>query len=377
MAKRDYYETLEIDKQSGQDEIKKAYRKLARKYHPDVNPGNKEAEDKFKEVSEAYEVLSDSNKKQQYDQFGHSMNGMNGFDFNSHGFGGGENFGFGGIGDIFDAFFGEGGFGGNAGRRASARRGRDIKTEIELDFEEAVFGKEISITIPRDIYCEPCHGTGAKEGTKLKTCPQCHGKGKVMRSQGFFSVSSTCPQCGGKGQIIEEVCAQCHGKGVQEKKEKMKVKIPAGIDQGQKVRVRGGGDIGPNNGPAGDLIIFVKVKEHPFFRREGYDIYCEIPVKFTSAVLGDKITVPVMQGNKVTMTVPEGTQPGKVFRIKSEGVPFSSRRGDLYVKVNIEMPVGLDKKQKELLKTFSDSLSGKNHPDSGNFFEKLKNFFKA
>jgi molecular chaperone DnaJ len=377
MSKRDYYEVLEIDKQAGQDEIKKAYRKLARKYHPDVNPGNAEAEEKFKEVSEAYEVLSDTKKKQQYDQFGHSMNGMNGFDFNNFGFGGGENFGFGGIGDIFDAFFGEGGFGGQSGRRSSARRGRDIKTEIELEFEEAVFGKEISMTIPRDIYCESCKGTGAKNGTKLKTCPQCHGKGKVMRSQGFFSVSSTCPQCGGKGQIIEEVCPDCNGKGVQEKKEKMKVKIPAGIDDGQKVRVRGGGDSGVNNGPAGDLIIYVRVKEHPFFRREGYDIYCEIPVKFTSAVLGDKITVPVLQGNKVTMTVPEGTQPGKVFRIKNEGVPFSGRRGDLYVKVNIEMPVSLDKKQKELLKVFSDSLSGKNHPDSGNFFEKLKKFFKA
>ncbi len=375
MSKRDFYEVLGVAKGAEQAEIKKAYRKLARKYHPDVNQGNSEAEEKFKEVNEAYEVLSNPEKRKQYDTFGHSMGGQGGFDFNGQGF---SDFGFGGfsdLGDIFGAFFGEGARGQG---RSSARKGRDIKTEIILEFEEAVFGKELSLTIPKDINCSKCSGTGAKDGTKLKTCSQCNGKGKVMRSQGFFSVSSTCPQCGGRGKIIEEKCTECSGRGTVEKKEKIKVRIPAGIDNGQKVRVRGGGDAGSNGGPAGDLIIYVRVKEHPLFKRDGFDIFLDLPIRLTDAVLGAKREVPVLKNEKVKMTIPEGTQPGKVFRIRNEGVPDGyGRRGDLFVKINVEVPVKLNKKQKEKLKEFEDSLSDKNNPSTKGFFDKIKKFFKS
>ncbi|MFW5782276.1 MAG: molecular chaperone DnaJ, partial [Candidatus Muiribacteriaceae bacterium] len=318
MSKKDYYEVLGVERGAGAEDIKKSYRKLARKYHPDVNPGNKEAEERFKEIQEAYEVLSDPKKKQQYDQFGHSMNngmgGMGGFDFQDFGFEG-----MGGIGDIFDAFFGGGGrgFGGESAR--ATRRGRDIKTEVELDFEEAVFGKELNLTIPRDVECTACKGSGAKDGTRMKVCSQCNGKGKVMRSHGPFSMTSTCPVCNGKGKIIEEKCPQCSGNGVQEKREKMKVRIPAGIDHGQKVRVRGGGDAGKNGGPPGDLIIFVRVKTHPVFKREGYDIYLDVPVNITSAILGDKIRIPVLKGGEITMNIPEGTQTDTTFRLRGYG----------------------------------------------------------
>jgi len=376
MSKRDYYEVLGLSKGASDSEIKKAYRRLARKYHPDVNQGNAEAEEKFKEVNEAYEVLSNPDKRKQYDTFGHSMGGQGGFDFN--GAGGFSDFGFGGfsdLGDIFGAFFGEG-----TGRssRTSARRGRDIKTEVILEFEEAVFGKELNLTIPRDINCPKCKGSGARDGTKLKTCPQCNGKGKVMRSQGFFSVSSTCPQCNGRGRIIEEKCPHCYGRGTIENKEKIKVRIPAGIDDGQKVRVRGGGDAGTNGGPAGDLIIYVRVKEHPLFKRDGFDIFLDLPIKLTDAILGTKTEVPVLKNEKVRMTIPEGTQPGKVFRVRNEGVPDGyGRRGDLFVKVNVEVPVKLNKKQKEKLKEFEDSLSNKNNPGTNGFLDKIKKFFKS
>ncbi|MGM0607091.1 MAG: molecular chaperone DnaJ [Candidatus Muiribacteriota bacterium] len=378
MAKRDYYEVLGLNKGADASEIKKAYRKLARKYHPDMNPGDKEAENTFKEIQEAYEVLSNPEKKSRYDQFGHSAEGMGGFDFSN--FGGGGFHEAGGFSDIFDAFFGEGVFGGGTSRRSSVKRGRDIRTEIVLDFEDAIFGKEISLTIPKDISCKSCKGTGAKDGVKMKTCSQCRGKGKVVRSQGFFSVSSTCAACRGKGKIIDEFCPDCHGRGAVEKKEKLKVKIPAGIDDGQKVRIKGGGDAGVNGGPYGDLIIFVKVAQHPYFKREAYDIYCELPLKFTTAILGGKIKVPVLKNRQVTMNIPAGTQPGKMFRIKGEGVPFDSTgrtRGDLYVKVEVEMPVKLNKEQKEIIKKFEESLTPKNQPDTESFFEKIKKFFKS
>ncbi|MFA5478447.1 MAG: molecular chaperone DnaJ [Candidatus Muiribacteriota bacterium] len=374
MSKKDYYEVLGLAKGAAPDEIKKTFRRLARKYHPDVNPGNKEAEEKFKEINEAYEILSDPKKKEQYDRFGHVGDGMNGFDFSNFGFGGFEE---GGLGDIFDAFFGDG-FGSSSRRRNSAVRGRDIRTEIVLDFEEAIFGKEINLTIPKDSHCASCKGTGAKDGTKLKVCPQCNGKGKVMRSQGFFSVSTPCQTCGGQGKIIEEVCKECKGRGAIEKKEKLKVRIPAGIDNGQKVRVKNGGDDGINGGPAGDLIIFVRVKDHPFFQRNGSDIYVDIPIKFTTAVLGGKIKVPVLKNGEVNMTIPEGTQPGRIFRIKGEGVPYSgSSRGDMMVRVDIEIPVGLNKEQKKLLSEFENTLTEKNQPGMQGFFQKVKNFFKS
>ena len=367
--KRDYYEVLGISKGAGEDEIKKAYKKMARKYHPDLNPDDKVAEEKFKEVNEAYEILSDSQKRARYDQYGHA-----GVDPNfgaGGGFDGG--FDFGDLGDIFGSFFG-GGFGG--GRRANPnapQRGESIRMSLVLDFEEAAFGCEKSVTVDRYETCEHCHGSGCADGSTPEVCDQCHGTGQVqVRRQtpmGVFSTSSTCTKCGGKGKLIHDPCKQCHGAGVERKKKTIKASVPAGIDNGQTISVRGQGHAGRNGGPAGDLLITITVRPHELFRREGTSVLCEAPITFAQAVLGAELEIPTIDG-KVKYDLPEGTQSGTTFRLKGKGVPdINGRgRGDQYVTVYIETPRNLNREQKEALKKFAETV-GENH------YEQRKKFF--
>ncbi|MFA5659233.1 MAG: molecular chaperone DnaJ [Oscillospiraceae bacterium] len=377
--KRDYYEVLGLSKGAGDDEIKKAYRKLAKQYHPDLNPDDKTAEGKFKEVSEAYEVLSDSEKKSRYDQFGHAgvdpSYGGGGGTYSGGGFGG-----FGDMGDIFESFFG--GFGGTS-RSASPnapRKGQDIHVNINIDFMEACKGKKADIRINRMDNCSDCKGTGAKSGTAAKTCPDCNGKGTVKVGTrtpfGVISQTKVCSRCGGKGKIIDNPCPTCSGQGRVRATVTREVEIPAGIDDGQTLQVRGYGDAGINGGPAGDLNISVTVRPDPIFERDVFDVWTEIPITYTQATLGGEITVPTIDG-RVKYNVPEGTQTGTVFRLKSKGIKKLNRsdRGDQYVRVIVEVPSNLSKKQKELLKDFEDSLSEKNYSKQKSFFEKIKDSF--
>ena len=374
MDKRDYYEVLGVDKSASDDEIKKAYRQLAKKYHPDLNKDNPEAAEKFKECSEAYEVLSDPEKKSRYDQFGHA-----GVDPNYGAGGGYGGAGFDGfdVGDIFSSFFG-GGFG--SSRRESVRRGRDIHTEVTLTFEEAAFGKEVELQFGKVENCAECSGTGAKKGTSPKTCPNCNGKGQVRTVQntpfGQFQSSRTCSRCGGKGTIIETPCPHCRGKGKVRRNVTETIQIPAGIADGQMVRRPGGGDPSPNGGPSGDLLVEVTVKPHEFFIRQGNDVLCDIPISFVQAALGDKIEVPTLDG-KVLQTIPEGTQTGDKFRLKGRGIPSTRGRGrgDHYVRVTVEVPKNLSKEQKEILKKFGES-TGKNNVEQNRFFERVKKYFQ-
>lgn len=377
--KRDYYEVLGVDKNASDDELKKAYRKLAKEYHPDLNPNDKEAEAKFKEVNEAYEVLSDSDKKARYDQFGHA-----GVDPSyGGGAGGGGGFGgfggFGDMGDIFESFFG--GFAGSARSNPNApRRGQDIRANINIDFMDACKGKKVEVRINKMETCPDCHGTGAKAGTSSNTCPDCHGTGTVKVGQrtpfGVISSTKTCSRCNGKGKIIDSPCPKCSGHGRSRTAITKEIEIPAGIDDGQTLQVRGFGDAGINGGPAGDLNITVTVRPDPIFEREGYNIHTEIPITYTQATLGDEIVVPTIDG-KVKYAVPEGTQTGTVFRLRGKGVKKLNRldRGDQYVKVNVEVPSNLTKKQKDLLKEFETSLNEKNYQKRKSFFDKIKESF--
>lgn len=373
--KRDYYEVLGVDKNASADEIKKAYRKLAKKYHPDLNPNNKEeAEANFKEASEAYEVLSDAQKKQQYDQFGHAA-----FDQTAGGYGGGFD-GF-DVSDIFSSFFGGGFGGGNSRANANApRRGRDLSYSIDLTFEEACFGVEKDITITHMEHCADCKGTGAAPGTSPVTCTACHGTGQVKTVQrtplGNFQSVRTCDVCGGKGTVIKETCTSCGGKGNVRKSKKLKVKIPAGINNGQQIPIRGNGDAGTNGGPAGDLLLNIRVKNHKLFVRQGYDILCDYPISFVQATLGAEVKIPTIDG-EVSYTIPEGTQNGTVFRLKNKGVQKlnSTQRGDQYVTVKIEIPKGLSEKQKEILRHFDESVDPSQYKQRKSFFEKVKELF--
>lgn len=377
--KRDYYEVLGVDKNATDDELKKAYRKLAKEYHPDLNPNNKEAEAKFKEVNEAYEVLSDSDKKARYDQFGHagvdpSYGGGSGGGGGFGGFGG-----FGDMGDIFESFFG--GFGGSSRSNPNApRRGQDIRANINVDFMDACKGKKVEVRINKMETCSDCHGSGAKAGTSSNTCPDCHGTGTVKVGQrtpfGMISSTKTCSRCNGKGKIIDSPCPTCSGQGRSRAAITKEIEIPAGIDDGQTLQVRGFGDAGINGGPAGDLNITVTVRPDPIFEREGYDIHTEIPITYTQSTLGDEIVVPTIDG-KVKYTVPEGTQTGTIFRLKGKGVKKLNRsdRGDQYVRVNVEVPSNLTKKQKDLLKEFEASLNEKNYQKRKSFFDKIKESF--
>ena len=379
-TKRDYYDVLGVSKSADATEIKKAYRKLAMKYHPDKNPGDKEAEEKFKEINEAYEVLSDETKRRNYDQFGHE--GVNGQGFGGGGFGGQ---GFGGFDDIFGDIFGDmfgGGFsGGGRQRRRGPERGSDIKQHINISFEEAAFGKKVQVKINRSEECDECHGSGAKPGTSKKTCPTCNGSGQVQSVQrtpfGNIASTRTCSTCNGEGEVIDSPCNKCHGKGSIRKVKTIEVDIPAGIDEGQMIKLSGQGELGTRGGPRGDLYIVVSVQNHSLFTREGYDVYLEMPITFAQATLGDKIQVPTLDG-KVEYAIPEGTQTGTVFRLKGKGIPKlrSNVRGDQYVKVTVEIPKKLNEKQKELVREFAKECGEEVHERQKSLSDKVDKFFR-
>jgi molecular chaperone DnaJ len=369
MSKRDFYDVLGVDKNASVDEVKKAYRKLARKYHPDVNK-EADAETKFKEVKEAYDTIGDPQKKAHYDQFGHTDP--------NQGFGGGGDFG--GFGDIFDMFFG----GGGSRRNPNApRQGADLQYTMTLEFKEAVFGKETDIEIPREETCETCFGSGAKAGTKPETCSHCNGSGQLNVEQntpfGRVVNRRVCNHCEGTGKFIKDKCKTCGGKGKVRKRKKIHVKIPAGIDSGQQIRLSGQGEAGGNGGPPGDLYVVFNVKPHEFFERDGDDIYCEMPITFVQATLGDEIEVPTLQG-KIKLKVPAGTQTGTNFRLRGKGAPNvrGYGQGDQHIKVRVITPKNLTDRQKELLKEFGD-LAGNQAQDeqSENFFSKVKRAFKS
>ncbi len=375
--KRDYYEVLGVSRSASDDEIKKAYRKLAKKYHPDLNPGNAEAEKNFKEVNEAYEVLSDANKKTRYDQFGHAGVDPN-FNAGGGGFGGGfGDFDFGDLGDLFGSFFGGGFGGGRSAARNGPQRGESLRVALTISFEEAAFGCEKEVTIDRVEACPTCHGSGCAAGTTAETCSQCGGSGQVQQRRqtpmGVFSTTTVCPKCGGKGKIIHTPCPDCGGQGQKRRRKTIQVNIPAGIDTDQTISLRGQGNAGKNGGPAGDLLIIINVRPHELFRREGNDVWCEAPITFTQAVLGGEMEIPTIDG-KVKYTIPEGTQTGSTFRLRGKGIPVLNGRGrgDQYVTVNIETPRNLTKDQKEKLRKFSESLGEHNYEVRKNFFQKFK-----
>mgnify|MGYP004584837189 CR=1 FL=1 len=370
--KRDYYEVLGVSKGASEDEIKRAYKKLARKYHPDMNPGDKEAEEKFKEVNEANEVLSDPEKKARYDQFGFA--GVDpSYGAGAGGAGGyGGGFDFGDLGDIFGSFFG-GGFGGGQTRRNGPQRGESIRASVSVTFTEAAFGCEKEVSIQRSEQCASCKGSGCAPGTTPEICPDCHGSGMVQVQQrtpmGVFASSRPCQRCRGTGKIIHQPCADCGGSGAVRKRKTIKVTIPAGIDHGQTISLRGQGNAGKNGGPAGDLLITVMVRPHELFRREGNDVFCEAPITFRQAVLGATLEIPTIDG-PVKYDIPEGTQTGTVFRLRGKGIPALNGRGrgDQYVTVTIETPRNLNREQKEALKRFDETLGESS-------YEKRKSFF--
>lgn len=378
MAKRDFYEILGVPRTASEEDIKKAYRKLAMKYHPDRNHGDdaKAAEAKFKEAKEAYEMLSDPHKRAAYDQYGHA-----GVDPNMRGGPGGAE-GFGGFaeafGDIFGDIFGQGRRGGG-GRQVY--RGADLSYAMEITLEEAAAGKEAQIRIPSWDECDTCHGSGAKPGTQPITCTTCHGAGVVQLRQGFFSVQQTCPQCHGSGKIIPEPCPSCHGQGRIKQQKTLEVKIPAGIDEGMRVRSTGNGEPGMNGGPPGDLYIEIRIKKHDIFERDGDDLHCEVPISFATAALGGEVEVPTL-GGSASIDIPEGTQTGKQFRLRGKGIKGvrSSYPGDLYCHVRVETPVKLTEHQRKLLKELDESLKkggAKHSPTGSSWAERIKNFFTA
>jgi len=375
MAKRDFYEILGVAKTASEEEIKKAYRKLAMKYHPDRNPDNKEAEEKFKEVKEAYEMLTNPEKREAYDRYGHA-----GVDPNS-GMGGG--FGAGGFGDAFGDIFGDifgGGARGGRGGGPQVYRGADLRYNLEITLEQAASGYDTTIRVPSWDKCDTCHGSGAKPGTQPVTCSTCAGHGQVRMQQGFFSIQQTCPKCHGSGKIIPEPCAACGGAGRIKRNKTLEVKIPAGIDNGMRIRSSGNGEPGTNGGPPGDLYVEIHIKPHPVFQREGDDLHCEMPISFVKAALGGEIEVPTL-GGKVSFTIPEGTQTGKTFRLKGKGIKGvrSGYSGDLFCHVAVETPVKLTDKQKDLLKEFerlTNDGGAKHSPQSKGWMDKVKDFFE-
>ena len=381
--KRDYYEVLGVQKGCSEDELKKAYRQMAKKYHPDLHPDDKEAEAKFKEVNEAYGVLSDKEKRSRYDQFGHagvdpSFGGGAGGAYGSGGFG----FDMGDIGDIFEGFFG-GGFGGSSRRQNpnAPRRGTDIRIQVAISFFEACKGVSKTVSVSRSESCPDCHGTGAENGTAMKTCPDCNGTGQVRYQQrtpfGVISSQRACDKCQGKGKIIEKSCPKCAGRGSVSNTKKVEIQVPAGIDDGQTLSIRGQGNAGTNGGPNGDLLVLIAVRPDALFKRKEYDIYCEMPVSYYQAVTGDELVVPTIDGN-VKYTLPEGTQPGTTFRLRGKGVQrLNGRgRGDQFVTITIDVPKNLSKAQKDKLKAFEDSLTEKQTQKKKSFAEKLKDMFE-
>ena len=375
MAKRDFYEILGVAKNASEDEIKKAYRKLAMKYHPDRNPDSKESEEKFKEVKEAYEMLTNPEKREAYDRYGHA-----GVDPNMGGGGGG--FGAGGFGDAFGDIFGDIFGGGRGGRSAGPQvyRGADLRYNLEITLEQAANGFDTTIRVPSWDKCDTCHGSGAKPGTSPVTCSTCGGHGQVRMQQGFFSIQQTCPKCHGTGKIITDPCSPCGGAGRIKRNKTLEVKIPVGIDNGMRIRSSGNGEPGTNGGPPGDLYVEIHIKPHAVFQREGDDLHCEMPISFARAALGGEIEVPTLSG-KVAFTIPEGTQSGKTFRLKGKGIKGvrSGYPGDLFCHVAVETPVKLTDKQKELLREFEQSTTeggAKHSPQSKTWRDKVKDFFE-
>ena len=377
--KRDYYEVLGVNKGASDDEIKKAYRKLAKKYHPDLNKDNPEAEEKFKEAAEAYDVLSDSEKRSRYDQFGHA-----GVDPNQGFGGGGYGGGFGGfdMGDIFESFFGGGFGGGGRSRRNGPVRGNDIQQAVELTFEEAAFGCKRKINIIRAENCEECGGSGAKKGSSPVTCSKCGGTGQMRTVQntpfGQFASTTTCNACGGRGTTISDPCPKCNGSGHTRKSRELEVNIPAGIDHGQTVSVRGQGEAGSRGGGAGDLLITVYVKKNNVFTRDGNNVYVDVPITFVQATLGCEIEIPTIDG-KVTQRIPEGTQHGTKFRLKEKGIPSirTGARGDQYVRIIVEIPKNLSSRQREILEEFAAESNEKNYNQRKKFTDKIRDYFKS
>jgi molecular chaperone DnaJ len=372
MSKRDFYEVLGVSKTVTEVELKSTFRKLAMQFHPDKNPGNQEAEIKFKEINEAYQTLSDSQKRAAYDRFGHAAFANGGGGPGGPGFGNDfSDF----MSDIFENFFGE--TRGRTGRTAGGReRGADMRYNLEITLEEAFLGKTAELKIPTSITCESCSGSGAKPGSKPKQCPTCGGAGRVRATQGFFSIERTCPNCHGRGEVIDDPCADCGGAGRVTRERTLSVNIPAGVEEGTRIRLASEGEAGARGGPAGDLYIFLSIKAHQFFQRDGADLFCRVPISMVTAALGGELGVPTIGGADTSLKVPEGTQSGKQFRLKGKGMPVLRTRdvGDLYIQVAVETPQKLSKRQRELLAEFEQESSKDNHPESSGFFARVREF---
>jgi molecular chaperone DnaJ len=371
MAKADFYETLGVNREADEKALKGAYRKLAMQYHPDRNPGDAGAEAKFKEVNEAYETLKDPQKRAAYDRFGHAA-------FENGGMGGGNPFGnAGGFSDIFEDIFGEMMGGARARRGGGRERGADLRYNMEITLEDAYAGKTAQIRVPSSMTCETCSGSGAKPGSQPTACATCSGTGRVRAASGFFSIERTCPSCDGRGQTITDPCADCNGQGRVTQERSLSVNIPAGIEDGTRIRLAGEGEAGFRGGPDGDLYIFISVKPHEFFQRDGADLYCKVPISMTKAALGGQFEVATMDGAYTRVKVPEGTQPGRQFRLKGKGMPIlrQAAMGDLYIQIDVETPQNLSKRQRELLEEFDEISAKENSPQSTGFFSRMKEFF--
>jgi molecular chaperone DnaJ len=381
VAKRDYYTVLGVERDADAEAVKKAYRKLAMQYHPDRNQGDQDAEKKFKELNEAYDVLKDEQKRAAYDRFGHAAfeqgagpgpgAGAAGFDMNM-----------GGFADIFDEMFGEFmGGGRRPGGRTGSGRGADLRYNLEISLAEAFKGMQATVRVPSSVACEECKGSGAEKGSSPVTCPSCHGAGKVRAQQGFFTIERTCPSCGGMGRVIEKPCRACGGAGRTRKEKTLSVNIPAGVDDGTRIRLTGEGEAGLRGAPSGDLYIFVSIAKHPFFQREGADIFCQVPIPMTTAALGGSIEVPTVDGGRARMTIPAGCQSGQTFRLRGKGMSVlrSNIRGEMFVEAMVETPVNLTKRQQELLQEFDKAgrKGGKSHsPQSEGFFAKVRELWE-
>ncbi|MBR2691833.1 MAG: molecular chaperone DnaJ [Aquamicrobium sp.] len=371
--KADFYETLGVQKGADEKELKSAFRKLAMQFHPDRNPGDASCEHKFKEINEAYETLKDPQKRAAYDRFGHAAfenGGMNG---------GGAGFAAGGFADIFEDIFGEMMGGGRRRSSGGRERGADLRYNMEISLEEAYAGKTAQIHVPASLSCDECSGSGAKPGTQPVTCSMCHGHGKVRASQGFFSIERTCPQCQGRGQTIKDPCPKCAGQGRVTEERSLSVNIPAGIEDGTRIRLAGEGEAGLRGGPSGDLYIFLAIKPHEFFQRDGADLYCKVPISMTTAALGGSFEVTTLDGSQTRVKVPEGTQNGRQFRMKGKGMPVlrQPQIGDLYIQTAVETPQNLTRRQRELLEEFEQLSSKENSPQSSGFFSRMKDFFES
>ncbi|WP_379064021.1 molecular chaperone DnaJ [Mesorhizobium sp. UC22_110] len=371
--KADFYETLGVQKSADEKELKSAFRKLAMQFHPDRNPGDASCEHKFKEINEAYETLKDPQKRAAYDRFGHAAfenGGMNG---------GGAGFAAGGFADIFEDIFGEMMGGGRRRSSGGRERGADLRYNMEISLEEAYAGKTAQIHVPASLTCDECSGSGAKPGTQPVTCSMCHGHGKVRASQGFFSIERTCPQCQGRGQTIKDPCPKCAGQGRITEERSLSVNIPAGIEDGTRIRLAGEGEAGLRGGPSGDLYIFLAIKPHEFFQRDGADLYCKVPISMTTAALGGSFEVTTLDGSQTRVKVPEGTQNGRQFRMKGKGMPVlrQPQIGDLYIQTAVETPQNLTRRQRELLEEFEQLSSKENSPQSSGFFSRMKDFFES